>query len=340
MRSSQVTIKDIAKELGISPSTVSRALKDHPNINIKTKKAVQELAKKLNYRPNAVALSLLQSKSNIIGLIIPEVVHHFFSTVISGIEDYALDKGYNVMMYQSNESYEREVSNTQAILANRIDGLLVSISKETKDYAHLNRLIESGIPIVLFDRSVEEIHADRVIINDFEGAYMATEHLIEQGCKRISHLAGPQSRLIGKKRLAGYRQALIDHRLPVYEDLVIDCDTYEAALEQMPKLLNSSIKPDGVFAVNDMTAIGAMKIIKMYGMKIPKDIAVVGFGNDFEGRILETGLSSIEQKGYEMGEAAVELLIERLKIGGRKEAETKILKSNLIIRDSSKRIKE
>ncbi len=183
MRSSQVTIKDIAAQLGISPSTVSRALKNHPEISVETKQAVKELAKKLNYEPNAIALSLRSSKSNIIGLVIPEIVHYFFSQVISGIEDVAYDADYHVMICQSNESYIREVKNIQTLLSSRIEGLLVSLSKETRDFSHFRNLNKKNIPIVFFDRICEELETDNVIVNDYKGAYEAVEHLIGMGCK-------------------------------------------------------------------------------------------------------------------------------------------------------------
>ena len=209
--SSPITIKDIAKALNISASTVSRALKDHPDISRETKEAVNTLAAKLRYKPNAVALSLKNSKTNTIGVIIPEVVHYFFSSVISGIEDVAYEAGYNVMVCQSNEKYAREVINVQALESNRVEGALVSVSKETHDFSHLLNLEENGVPIVFFDRAPEELDVDRVIIDDRKAAYNATTHLIETGCKRIAHLSTNQTLGIGFERLAGYRKALEDH---------------------------------------------------------------------------------------------------------------------------------
>jgi len=204
MKSHPVTIKDIARELGISPSTVSRALKDHPDISPQTKIQVRELVEKLKYKPNAVALSLRSRKTNIIGVIVPEMVHHFFSSVISGIEEEAIAAGYNVMIFQSNERYEREVLNVRALLASRVDGVLVSISKTTKKTDHLKELMDNDIPVVLFDRVNDDLETDKVIVDDFSGALEAVEYLIKSGCRRIAHFAAPQHLNIGYLRQRGY----------------------------------------------------------------------------------------------------------------------------------------
>ncbi|MEA3446122.1 MAG: LacI family DNA-binding transcriptional regulator, partial [Bacteroidota bacterium] len=247
MRGSQVTIKDIARELKISPSTVSRALKNHPDISKKTKAAVNELAQKYGYRRNPIALSLLQSKSNIIGVVIPEIVHFFFSSIISGIEDVASRAGYNVMICQSNESYEREIETVQALSASRVDGLLISVSKNTYEFDHLKDLENVGIPVVFFDRVCQEIDTHKVVIDDFNGAFQAVEHLISIGRKRIAHLSGPQNLLIGKKRLEGYLHALKKHDLPIDENLIINCDTFDKALKSTPALYEMDNPPDAIF---------------------------------------------------------------------------------------------
>ena len=209
----QVTIKDIAKALGISPSTVSRALKDHPDISPKTKEKVKKLAEQLQYRPNAIALSLKHQKSFTIGLIIPEIVHHFFSSVISGVSDVAYANGYKVVITQSNESLDREVADTQALLASRVDGVLVSVAKESRNFDHLRNLEKNGIPIVFFDRAVDSIVTDKVVVDDVNGAFQAVTHLLEQGCKRILLLTSPSHLLITKNRIEGYRRALARHNI-------------------------------------------------------------------------------------------------------------------------------
>lgn len=338
MRSGQVTIKDIAKELGISASTVSRALKDHPDISAKTKEAVNELAKKWHYKPNAVALSLRHSKTNVIGVIIPEIVHHFFSSVISGIEEVAHKAGYNVMMFQSNESFEREKANVQALLSSRVDGVLVSMSKETKDYSHFKELRDNGIPIVFFDRICNELSCDNVIVDDFAGAFSAVEHLIEIGCKRIAHLSAPQHMLLAQNRQKGYKQALLKHKVSVDEDLIIKCDNYEEAIEKMPDLLSLPEPPDAIFAVNELTAAGAMLAVKKYGYRVPEDIAVVGFTDGLVSRVTDPTLTTLEQHGYEIGLKATNLLLERISNDNDDyEPVTKVVKTNLIVRGSTRK---
>lgn len=338
MRSNQITIKDIARILGISPSTVSRALKDHPDINIDTKRAVNELASKLKYHPNAVALSLKNSRSYTIGVIIPEIVHYFFSSVISGIEDVASQKGYTVIICQSNESYEREVANARTLLSHRVDGVLVSIAKETQTFDHLVELQEGGIPIVFFDRIAPEFNADQVIIDDMEASYKATRHLIESGRTRIAHFAGPQNLLISRERLQGYLNALTEASLPIDNRLILEADTYEKARHAVIQMIEEGIVPDGIFAVNDLTAIGAMQTIQKKGYLIPDDISIVGFSDGRFSGITDPNLTSVDQHGYEMGTTAAEMLFNRLLTS---EAvylpEKKVLNADLIIRGSSQK---
>jgi LacI family transcriptional regulator len=221
MKFNQVTIKDIARELGISPSTVSRALKDHPDISVQTKKAVNELADKLNYQPNIVALNLRQKKTNTIGVIIPEIVHFFFSTVISGIEDVAYTAGYNVILAQSNESYQRELTDMKALFNSRVDGMLISISRETTNFDHIESIISKGMPIVFYDRMYNSPTSSKVIVDDYAGSKEGVNHLIEQGCKRIAHLNGSPNLIISIDRLRGYKDALEENGLKYDETLVV-----------------------------------------------------------------------------------------------------------------------
>jgi len=312
MRSSHITIKDIARILGVSPSTVSRALKDHPDISEDTKKLVKTFAEKVNYRPNALALSLRNRKTNMIGLIIPEIVHHFFSSVISGIEDMAYAEGYHIMICQSNENYQREVMNVQALTDLRVDGLIVSVSKTTKDFDHIEKVSKDGIPVVLFDRVVEQLDLDKVVIDDFDGARIATEHLIKSGCKNILHLSAPIHLLIGKNRFEGYEAALKNNNLEVDNDLVLKCDTREDVISLQSHILSLAPKIDGIFAVNDSTAIAVMQILQKNGFKVPEDIQVVGFGDGPNATITSPTLTTVEQKGYEMGRESVKILLHRL----------------------------
>src|SRR6478752_56464 len=316
MKYNQVTIKDIARELGISPSTVSRALKDHPDISPATKKAVNELAEKLNYQTNIVALSLRQSKTNTLGVIIPELVHFFFSTVISGIEDVAYSAGYNVIITQSNESFAREAINIKALFNSRVDGMLISLSRETGTFDHLEGILAKGVPMVFFDRIYDNGNSSMVIVDDLSGAKDATRHLIEQGCKRIAHLEGPPNLAISKQRLEGYLEALKDNNIPVNKSIIMECPlgTIEEGKKATEKLLAMSEPPDAIFATNDPAAMGAMQAIKEAGLKIPKDIAVVGFSNWFFSALLEPPLTSVDQPGFEMGQEAAKLLIRQIEI--------------------------
>ncbi|MEA3503784.1 MAG: LacI family DNA-binding transcriptional regulator [Bacteroidota bacterium] len=338
MRSSHVTIKDIARKLNVSPSTVSRALKDHPEISAKTKKVVKELAALLGYRPNQVALSLRSQRTNTIGIIIPEIVHHFFSSVISGVEDVAIEKGYNVMIFQSGESYSKEVLNTQSLYASRVDGLLVSLSKGTKDYEHFRNLLNHGVPIVFFDRICEGVKTDRVIVDDYGGAFEAVDHLIKQGSKKILHYSSSEEMLIGRNRISGYKDALDEHNIPFDEKLIVKCDTYEEALKITEDVIKANPDIDGVFAVNDFTAIGAMNVIKKMGKKIPEDIAIIGFTNSISSMFTDPALSSVDQHGKEVGRESVRLLLKRLAEGDAEEdhtPQTRIVRTDLVIRNSS-----
>jgi len=336
MKQSHVTIKDIARILEISPSTVSRALKDHPDISPETRDLVKSFAEKVKYRPNALALSLRKQKSNTLGLIIPEIVHYFFSSVISGMEDVAYSEGYHMMICQSNENYYREVINTQALLDHRVDGMLISISKTTQDYRHFQGALENGIPIVFFDRICEDFDTDRVITDDFEGARIATNHLIKNGARRVLHLSAPHHLLIGKRRFEGYCKALENNAIKFDEKLVLMCDSREGVLESSQKLLAMAPGIDAIFAVNDSTAIAAMQVLQENGIKIPGDIQVIGFGDGPIASITSPPLSTVEQKGFEMGREAVRMLIQRIENPHiQTEMQTKIFTPTLVKRQST-----
>lgn len=335
MRSNQVTIKDIARELGISPSTVSRALKDHPDISIETKNAVKDLAKKLNYQPNAIALSLKHSKSFTIGVIIPETVHYFFSTVISGIEDVAYEAGYNIMICQSSELYDREKSNANMLYSNRVDGLLVSIAKETRDFDHFKFFQQNNIPVVCFDRSTKELNCDQIVIDDYSAALNITEFLIKRGHKNLVHLAAPQHLAIGLNRKKGFEDALKKHGLPYSDKQVILADQFDKATEIVEDLIQKGDLPDGIFAANDLTALGAMRALKKHKIKIPEEIGIAGFGNGQNAVLTDPPLTTIDQNGYLMGKKAAETLLDRIK-NGTENISTKnhVIDTELVIRES------
>jgi LacI family transcriptional regulator len=337
MHKGQITIKDIAKELGISPSTVSKALKGHRDISSATKQSVRKLAEMWNYKPDQIALSLKSGLSKTIGVIVPEIVHYFFSTVIGGIEDLAYDSGYHVMFCQSSELYEREVKAVETLLANRVDGILISVSKETNNFDHFRKIQDNNIPLVFFDRICDEIETDRVIVDDETGAYEAVKHLIAVGCKNIIHLSGPPNLLIGKNRKDGYLRALREHHMPLDGNNIIRCDSREDAAIIVPELFKRAIKPDGIFAVNDLTAAAAMKSITDMGYKVPSDIAVVGFTSGLISDITNPTLTSVEQHGYLIGKEALRLLIDRLEKKEDFPFQTKVIKTELVIKGSTSR---
>jgi DNA-binding LacI/PurR family transcriptional regulator len=337
MKSSNVTIKDIARILGISPSTVSRALKDHPDISKATKDQVNKLAQEMKYKPNPIALSLRNRKSNVIGVVIPEIVHYFFSSVISGIEKVANEHGYSVIVSQSGEKYEKEVEVCNTFLHSIIDGLLISVSKETNTYEHLQKLDEEGIPVVFFDRMIEEFEADRVLINDFDGAFQATQHLIVEGRRRIVHFAGPKNRLISQNRLKGYLEAHRKNGVVIDESLVIPCDSLEQAMVETQKLIDTGFKFDSIFTVNDFTAAGAIKTLLKNGIDVPNNISVIGFGNDYVAEIIDPSLTTVSQPGFTMGEKAMEMLISRINSEKSQPYITEVLPTKLITRNSTKK---
>jgi len=338
MNKGQVTIKDIARELGISPSTVSKALKGHPDISSSTKKAVRELVERWNYIPDPIALSLKSGQSKTIGVIVPEIVHYFFSTVISGIEDLAYDSGYHVMFCQSNESYEREVKAVDTLLSSRVDGILVSLSKVTSKFDHFRKIGRSGVSLVFFDRICDEIETDRVIVDDEAGAYEATKHLIETGCKNIIHLSGPQNLMIGKNRKQGFVRALQEYNFPSSDNNVFKCDTAAEARIIVPEILKRKNPPDGIFAVNDLTAAEAMRIIKQNGFRVPDDISIVGFTSGIMSDLTDPTLTSIEQHGYLVGNEAVKLLINNIENKSDGHFQTKIIKTELVVKGSTRKL--
>ncbi|MFN8346901.1 MAG: LacI family DNA-binding transcriptional regulator [Spirosomataceae bacterium] len=338
----KTTIKDIARELNLSTSTVSRALRDSYEIGVDTKKRVLELAQRLDYTPDPVALSLLSSHSHDIGVIVPDISNPFFAIVIAGIEDVAFAQGYHVVIYQSHDDYEREVLNVKHIYNRRKDGFLVAVATGTKDFSHFQTLHDRGFPLVFFDRICEDIDTHKVAVDDFEGAYKATEHLIQQGCQRIVHISGPKHLLISRRRLQGYHAALSDYGLFTNEDFILSSE-YDSnnALEVARTLIKSDLKPDGIFASSDNIAIGCHAAIIEAGLSMPEDIALIGFSDLPMAALLNPPLSSVVQPAFEMGRSAAELLITLIQ---NKKKDTKpittVLKTKLIIRKSSLRIEE
>lgn len=338
MKKGSVTIKDLAQELGISPSTVSRALADNPLVKTATRNAVKKLAKEYNYQPNFTALSLRNSKTRTIGIIIPQIVHEFFALVIRGIEDFAYANGYNVIICSTHEMYEREVSDAKALLTGRVDGILACLSKETTNFDHFKEFEERSIPLVFFDCVCDEIETHKVIIDDKAAGYVATKHLIEQGSRNLAFIGGPESLNINQDRYAGFEQALTEANLSVNPDWIVYCTTgdYSDGLNSTKTLFQNG-KIDGVFAATDMLAIGAIKNIKALNKRIPDDIAVVGFSNWSIAELFEPSLTTINQPGYEMGYKAAELLIQQISEPDNNSFETFKLETDLVVRESSVR---
>lgn len=334
------TIKDLAKALNLSPSTVSRALRNHPDISPLTKKRVVSLANKLDYHPDSIARSLQTKKTNTIGVIVPEIKQPFFASVINGIEEFAYAAGYTIIVCQSNEDYEREVVYTRTLVSHRIAGLLVSLSKSTENFDHFRVLQRRNIPIVFFDRVSNEIEVSKVVVDDYNGAFDVVNHLIQSGYNRIAHLAGPKNLSISKFRLKGYKDALEKGNLPFHVDLVVHGGLDDTdGIVGFQKLLNLKPLPDAIFAVNDPVAIGAFIMIKEHGLKIPSDIALAGFSNTHMTSLLDPPLTTVEQPSYEIGKTAAQLLMEQINSNGEKLTPiSKVIKTQVIVRDSTIRI--
>ena len=341
MNKRQITLADLAKELGISTATVSRALKDYPDISRETKRRVLELAKKLNYRPNSMAAGLRKRESKIIGVIIPSIVNHFFSAVIQGIMDVAYKAGYRVMLCQSGESYEKEVADADALFSSRVDGVMVSIAHGTEDIDHLLAFQHAGIPIVFFDKIPKEsVNASTVVVDDYEGAYQVVSHLIGQGCQRIAHFRGPMLASTSRARYKAYVDALNDHQIQLDESIICDCHniTLEEGHDYAMQCLSQSKPCDAIFAITDMVAIGALTACHELGFKIPQDVAIAGFSDWQMSSVIEPKLTSVAQPSHALGKKATQLLLKE--IGAVKneqtfEYEQIILKTRLKVRDSS-----
>ena len=333
----EITIHDIAQKLNISASTVSRALKDNPLISETTREKIKKAAIEMGYRPNVMAANLRTRRTNTIGVIVPLINRHFFSSVISGIEDVAYKQGFAVTISQSNDNQEKESTIAHTLFSNRVDGLILSIGMETQSYDHLKLFSERNIPLVFFDRIVEEIPAHKIVIDDFGGAYRATQHLIEQGRKKVAHIGGPLNLQIYAKREAGYRQAISDAGLQINEDLILHNSlTRKDGLNAIKRILQTKERPDAIFCANDTTALSVIIHLKEKGIKIPEDIAIVGFSNEPFSELVTPSISTIKQPGFEMGQKAAELLIKQ--IGSKvkpKNYQTIVMETELIVRNSS-----
>ncbi|MFI5195258.1 MAG: LacI family DNA-binding transcriptional regulator [Chitinophagales bacterium] len=333
----QLTLKDIAKELNTSVSTVSRALKDHHSISPEMKKKVNDLASRWDYHPNPTALSLLKNKHYTIGVVVPEIAQNYFSIVMEGIEDAASQAGYHVMFCLSKEILQREINVVNTLLNNRIDGLIIAPSKETVSHEHLDCIINRGMPLIFIDRYCEAVPASRVLGDDYNGSFSAVEHLISTGRKRIAHIAGPEILSNSKPRLSGYLDALKKHKIPTDRELIVHCDlTQASAIDCINRLTSLKKLPDGVLTYNSSIAFQVMPVVKEQGLKIPDQIAFVGFANEPIISYIEPQLTTVIQPAYDIGWEAVNLFLDQQADEDYAAIpKIKILPTQLVIRGSS-----
>jgi LacI family transcriptional regulator len=338
---SKATLKQIAKELHVSVSTVSKALNDSPEISEQTKAKVKEYAKLKNYKPNVIGLNLKNRKTKTIGVIIPNILNSFFAKVFTGIEKVAEEKGYNVITCISNESLEKEINTLEMLSNGTIDGFILSVSEEAQklnEFSHFNDIINEGTPIVMFDRISEEVNCDKVIVDDFESSVSATEHLINSGCKKIALFSSIDNLSVGKLRAQGYLKALEKNGIPINDVNIILTDS-EEDFDKKAQLLFDKHKIDGIFAVDEHASVSAIKLGLKNGYKIPEELSVIGFADGVWSRRLSPSLSTVSQHGPEIGEAAAKLLIEELESKDEEyKHKTTVIKTELRQRESTRKV--
>jgi LacI family transcriptional regulator len=338
---SKATLKQIAKELHVSVSTVSKALNDSPEISEQTKAKVKEYAKLKNYKPNVIGLNLKNRKTKTIGVIIPNILNSFFAKVFTGIEKVAEEKGYNVITCISNESLEKEINTLEMLSNGTIDGFILSVSEEAQklnEFSHFNDIINEGTPIVMFDRISEEVNCDKVIVDDFESSVNATEHLINLGCKKIALFSAIDNLSVGKLRAQGYLKAIEKNGIVANNDLIILTDS-EEDFDKKAQLLFDNHKIDGIFAVDEHASVSAIKLGLKNGYKIPEELSVIGFADGVWSRRLSPSLSTVSQHGPEIGEAAAKLLIEELESKDEEyKHKTTVIKTELRQRESTRKL--
>lgn len=332
-----VTIYDLAQKLNISSATVSRALKDDPLVNKKTRKKIFDLAEKMGYRSNLFASNLRKQKSNTIGFMVHELHSNFINSVLAGVEKITTEAGYDLIIAHSSESFKTEAANANSLFHKRVDGLIASLAFDTQNLDHFRRFADKNVPVIFFDRVEKTGDNPVVIIDNYKSGYQATQHLIEQGCKRIVHITSNLARNVYSERYRGYRDALFDNGIPLDEKLVIINDLSEqAGVSSAYQIMEMNPLPDGAFITNDFVAAVCMRILKENNINIPGDIAIVGFNNDAIASLIEPSLTTINYPGKEMGEVAARNLIAHLK--GESDVQkinTIIINSDLIVRKSS-----
>ncbi len=335
-----ITMKDIARSLGVSVATVSRALSNSPRISDAQKARIQQYAREHNFYPNVIGEALRHSKvqsMKVIGVVVPQLVHYYFMSVLSGIEEEARARGYRVMVAQSNERYDKEVAICDDFYKNKVCGIIVSQAKDTKQYDHFQRLINNGVPLVFYDRICTGVNCSRVVVDDYMGAYNAVTHLIETGCKRIVFYGSPMNMEISKNRYNGYHDALVKHGLKEDESLLRICDNREQAEQVTPEILQMEDRPDAFFAINDDTAIGILYTAKRMGFRVPEDISVCGFTNGDRAKASDPMLTTVEQRGVVVGEEAAKILIAQVEgLIAPDEVEKRVVRTRLVLRGTTR----
>jgi LacI family transcriptional regulator len=334
----RTTIKDIANVLNISPAAVSKAMHNDSRISTKTKEAVKRVAKELNYQPNHLASALRKGKSNLVGVIVPRTNSNFFSSVVEQMEEVLNKAGYNIIITQSNESFEKECKNIDTLLFTQVDGIIASMANETVDLSYYEKIKSKGIPLILFDRGENDLNVDYVGINDYDSSHMIVEHLIAKGCKRIAHIGGYRRTRIFNNRIRGYIDAIKKNNLPFEDSLLIESDlTLEDGRRKMIELLKLKDRPDAIYIASDYAALGALQILNEQKIKVPEDIKLVGFGNEPFTSLVTPTITSIDQHSSQIGKLAAQTFLERIKNASTEQTLNKIiLDAELIVRDSSK----
>lgn len=331
------TIKDIALKLNISPAAVSKALHNDTRISKETKEAVKRVAQELNYQPNHLASALRRGKSNLVGVIVPRTNSNFFSSVLESMEEVLNKAGYNSIITQSNESFEKECKNIDTLLFTQVDGIIASMANETVDLSYYEKIKTKGIPLILFDRGENDLNVDYVGINDYDSSHMIIEHLVSKGCKRIAHIGGYRRTRIFNNRIRGYKDAIKKHNLPISDDLISESSlTLEDGRSEMKKFLQLKNKPDAVYAASDYAALGALQVLNEYNIAVPDEIRLIGFGNEPFTSLVTPTISSVNQHSNKIGQLAAETFLERVNAPELTQTlDKKILNAELIIRDSS-----
>lgn len=334
----RTTIQDIARELNITTSTVSRALRGHPSISDATTKSVTETALRLNYRPNHIAAALRSGKSNIIGVVVPFIDRAFFGSIIRGIEDEASKKGYGIIVCQTYDNPETEKRALETLLRLQVDGILASVAQNQANLKTYKKVKEEGILLIFFDRILDQLQVSTILIDDFKGGYIATKHLIDQGCKKIAHFAGDQNLNIYRERLNGYKRALEDANIPLNKDWILECASdVELGKAKAEILFSLPETPDSIFSSSDFAALGAMQILKSKGVKIPQEVALVGFANEPFTSFIDPSLTTIDQHTREMGKLSAKTFLEEIENQKIKLVKQVVLQPEIIVRASSLR---